>query len=78
MQRQTTQYILQRLPNLPENKHAHTRRSNPTISHRNGKKTSINYIPLLFGHTSLAEAGSQYCPYVHEHNPAGSHEASAE
>lgn len=42
------------------------------------KKTSINYIPLLFGHTSLAEAGSQYCPYVHEHNPAGSHEASAE
>jgi len=42
------------------------------------KKNSIHYIPLLFGHTSLAEAGSQCCPYVHEHNPTGSHEASAE
>lgn len=45
---------------------------------REKQKNIINYIPWLFGHTSLAEAGSQYYPYVHEHNPTGSHEASAE
>lgn len=47
------------------------------VSYEN-KKPQMNDIPLLFGHTSSAGAGSQYCPCVHGHNPGGSHEASAE